>query len=43
MLQQCIYLMSTLQWLYKTVYPALMSMCPTYSSNVVYMLPDIII
>jgi len=43
MLQQCVYLMSTLQWLCKTVHSALMSMCPTCSSNVVYMLSDIII
>ena len=43
MLQQCVYLISTPQWLCKTVYPALMSMCPTYGSNVVYMLPDIIV
>jgi len=43
MLQQYVYLMSTPQWLCKTVYPALMSMCPTYGSNVVYMLPDVII
>jgi len=43
MLQQCVYLMSTPQWLCKTVYPALTSMCPTYGSNVVYMLPDVIV
>jgi len=43
MLQQCVYLMSTPQWLYKTVHPALMSIYPTYGSNMVYMLPDIII
>ena len=42
-LQQCVYLMSTLQWLYKTMYPALMSMCPTYGNNVVYMLPNVIV
>ena len=43
MLQQCVYLMSTPQWLYKTVHPALMSMYPTCGSNMVYMLPDIIV
>jgi len=35
--------MSTPQWLYKTVHPALMFMCPTYGSDVVYMLPDVIV
>jgi len=43
MLQQCVYLMSTPQWLCKTVHPALTSMCPTCGSNVVYMLPNIIV
>ena len=43
MLQQCVYLMSTPQWLCKTVHPTLTSMCPTCGSNVVYMLPDIIV
>jgi len=42
-LQQYVYLMSTPQWLCKTVHPTLMSMYPTCGSNVVYMLPDIII
>jgi len=43
MLQQYVYLMSTPQWLCKTVHSILTSMCPTYDSNVVYMLSDIII
>ena len=43
MLQQCIYLMSTLQWLCKTVHPALTSIYPICGSNMVYMLPDVII
>jgi len=43
MLQQYVYLMSILQWLCKTVHPALMSMCPTCGSNVVYMLSDVIV
>ena len=43
MLQQYIYLMSTPQWLCKTVHSALTSMCPTCGSNVVYMLPNVII
>ena len=43
MLQQCVYLISTLQWLCKTVHPALMSICPICGSNVVYIFSDIIV
>ena len=41
MLQQYVYLMSTPQWLCKTVHHALTSICPICGSNVVYMLPNI--